>query len=116
MDVTDQRKNKRIPIIAEATVRCETSNNLINSYLINISYGGMGIYTKEPLSGRVMIAIGLFGDSAEKIVETLWGNVIWKKSIGLMYATGISFEGLNPKDHGLLLSFLERAMTVYDPN
>ena len=111
----DDKKKKRVPIISEAVIMADSKGPLIEGYLINISYGGAGIYAKEPLDGRVQMAISLIDSSGKKVVEAVWGRVTWKKSIGLMYALGISFEGLNPKSHTMLLSFLERATTVYEP-
>jgi hypothetical protein len=62
MSKADQRKKKRISMVATAVVRQSPSGSPIEAYVINISYGGIGI----------------------------------------------SFEGLNPKDHGRLLSYLDQ--------
>jgi len=107
MSKDDQRKKKRVNMIAAAVVRPSPSGPPIEAYIINISHGGLGMYVKEPLDGRVQTTINLRVGTNKRVTETVWGHVTWKKPVGLSYAIGISFEGLNPKDHGVLLSFLE---------
>jgi c-di-GMP-binding flagellar brake protein YcgR len=114
MSKPDQRKKKRISMIAAAAVRPSPSGPPIEAYIINISYGGLGLYVKEPLEGRVQTAISLRVGTGKRVTETVWGNVTWKNPVGSSYAVGISFEGLNPKDHRVLLSYLE-SWQVHDP-
>ena len=107
MSEADQRKKKRVSMIAAAVIRPSPSGPPIEAYIINISYGGLGLYVKEPLEGRVQTAISLRVGTGKRVTETVWGHVTWKKPVGSSYAVGISFEGLNPQDHKTLLSYLE---------
>jgi hypothetical protein len=102
------RRNKgRVSMVAAAVVRQGFSNSPIEAYIINISYGGLGMYVKTPLEGRVQTAISLSVGTGRRVTETVWGHVTWKKPVGSSYAIGISFEGLNAQDHRMLLSHLE---------
>jgi len=57
----------------------------------------------------VQVAISLGVDKEKHVAEMVWGHVCWKgRLMGSSWVVGISFEGLNPKDHGRLLSYLER--------
>lgn len=105
----DPRKKKRISMIAAALVRPSSTGIPIEAQIINVSYGGVGIYIKEPVQGRVQIVISLKVGPDREVAQTVWGNVIWKEPVGSSYAIGISFEELNHRDHSLLLSFLEKA-------
>jgi PilZ domain len=111
MSKSDQRKKRRISVVATAVVRQGPSGPPVEAYLVNISYGGVGLYVKDPLQGRVHATINLRVGAKKRIPVTVSGRVTWTKSVGMMYAVGISFEGLNPKDHGALLSFLENWQT-----
>ena len=94
-------------MIAAAVVRASPSGAPIEAYIINISCGGLGMYVKESFEGRVQTAISLRVGMGKRVTETVWGQVTWKKPVGSSYAIGISFEGLNPEDHRVLLSFLD---------
>jgi len=106
-----QRKKKRVSMVAAAVVRQSPSYSPIEAYIINISYGGLGMYVKNPLDGRVQTAISLSVGTGKRVTETVWGHVTWKKPVGSSYAIGISIEGLNPQDHRMLLSHLENWQT-----
>ncbi len=104
------RKQDRVPVIAAAFIVSPNQlSSPIEAYIVNISYGGVGVHVKEPLEGRVQVAISLGIDQDKHVAEMVWGNVCWQgRLIGSSWVVGISFEGLNPKDHGRLLSYLER--------
>jgi len=100
-------------MIAAAVVRQSPSGPPIEAYVVNISYGGIGLYIKESLQGRVQTTINLRVGENKRVTVTVWGHVNWKKSVGMMYAVGISFEGLNTKDHRVLLSYLVTTNEIY---
>ncbi len=113
MSKSDQRKKRRISLIATAVVRQSPSGPPTEAYVINISYGGVGLYVKDSLQGRVQTTINLRVGANKRVPVTVWGQVTWKKSVGMMYAVGISFEGLNPKNHRVLLSYLVTTHEIY---
>jgi hypothetical protein len=106
MSTSDQRKKSRISMVATAVVTQSPPQPPTAGYVINISYGGVGLYVKDPVRGRVQTTINLHV-GRKRIPVTVSGHVTWEKTVGLLYAVGISFEGLNPQDHYVLLSFLE---------
>ena len=93
-------------MVATAVVTQGPPQPPVAGYVINISYGGIGLYVKDPVHGRVQTTVNLHV-GRKRIPVTVWGNVTWEKTVGMLYAVGISFEGLNPQDHDILLSFLE---------
>jgi hypothetical protein len=105
----ENRKKRRIPVIASAfVVHPSPVKGPVEGYIVNISYGGLGLYFKEPLEGRVQVAISIGMDEEKPVAELVWGQVCWKGRLpGSSWVIGISFEGLNPKDHGRLLSYLD---------
>ena len=113
MSKSDQRKKRRISMIAAAVVRQSPSAPPIKAYVINISYGGIGLYIRESVRGRVQTTINLRVGAKKWVPVTVRGHVNWKKSVGMMSAVGISFEGLNTKDHGVLLSYLGTTHEIY---
>ena len=110
MKKNENRKKERVPVIAAAfVVNPNELSSPIEAHIVNISYGGVGLSVKEPLEGRVQVAISLGVEEDTHIAEMVTGHVCWKRSlIGLSWVVGISFEGLNPKDHGRLLSYLDQ--------
>jgi len=105
----ENRKKKRIPVIASAfIVNPNHLSSPIEGYIVNISYGGIGLYFTEPLEGRVQLAISLGVDEEKPVAEFVWGQVCWRRRLNISsWVIGISFEGLNPEDHGRLLSYLD---------
>jgi hypothetical protein len=113
MKIAERRKVIRVPMVSEIVVKQVHPDSLQEGYLINVSYGGIGLYIKSPISGQAQVALDFIDRTDQRIVEKISGRVVWSKPAGLMYAHGISFDGLNPKHHKLLLSFLDRAVTAY---
>jgi c-di-GMP-binding flagellar brake protein YcgR len=103
--------HKRVSLIEAASVVSPSlSRSPIEAQIINVSYGGMGIYVKKPLEGFVEISIILRVGESKEVAETVAGQVMWKRRVGSMYAIGVSFKELNPKDHSRLISYLEQAV------
>ena len=110
MKKNENRKKERVPVIASAfVVNPNQLGSPIEACIVNLSYGGVGLYVREPLEGRVQVAISLGFEKDKHVAEMVWGHVCWKGRLpGSWWVVGISFEGLNPKDHGRLLAYLDR--------
>ncbi len=105
--MTERRKYRRASMIGLVEVRKDPSDSPAEAYAINISYGGMAVYSKNPLSGRVYIKL-YFGDgTGKKIDETVVGQIVWQEQMGSWYVMGVQFKGLNPQDHSMTLGFLK---------
>ena len=105
----DKRAFNRLDIIGLAKIRRESSDLPLDAQIVDISYDGMRIYVKEPLSGQVEVSLCYFADGTkQEIAETVKAQVAWIKEKGLWYTIGIQFEGLNPQDHSTTLAFLDK--------
>ncbi|HEX9758147.1 MAG TPA: PilZ domain-containing protein [Nitrospiria bacterium] len=104
------RTFKRISYIALASLKTPTQSTPIEAYIINFSYGGVAIYTKEDFEGQVEITLYLEGNGGKTVAETLWGNVAWKRNVGSMTAWGIEFGNLNPQDHSVTMALMEELL------
>jgi c-di-GMP-binding flagellar brake protein YcgR len=105
-----KKENKRVSMIAAAVIRANLSGPPVEAHVLNISYGGAGIYVKEPLTGKVQIVINLTVAAGKQKAETVSGKVIWKRPVGSWYVVGVSFDGLDNNEHTHILSFLDRAL------
>lgn len=109
----ENRETDRCNIIGLAHIRREGHNLSLEAQIANISYSGMRIYVKEPLSGRVEISLyyDLEG-TTEQFEERLKAEVTWCQGRGLWYSAGINFDELNPDEHAMTLAFLDRHIPI----
>jgi len=109
----DKRALNRLDIIGLAQIRQDASDLPLEAQIVDISYDGMRVYAKEPLSGGVEVSLCYFADGTkQEIAETVKAHVAWIKEKGLWYTVGIKFEGLNPQDHGATLAFLDKYVKI----
>jgi c-di-GMP-binding flagellar brake protein YcgR len=106
--MADARKYARVSMIASAEVKREGDDSLLYGLTVNISMGGVGIYVKEPLSGRIQAKIYFSYSTGEDVGITVDGTVAWQKRVEGWYSVGIQFDGLNPHDHAVIYKFLEQ--------
>jgi hypothetical protein len=105
--MTERRKYRRASIIGLVEIRKDPKGSFVEAYAINISYGGLAVYSKNPLTGQVYVKL-YFGDgTGKKIDETAVAQVAWQERVGSWYAVGLQFKGLNPQDHSMTLGFLK---------
>ncbi len=108
MGGSNKRQKKRATMVAAAAVKTDAGSSPVEAHIINISLGGVGLYSRHSLEGRVQVAVCLRIGPDREVAESVWGKVTWKEKIGSSYAIGIAFEGLNHQEHSMLLSYLER--------
>ena len=104
------RTFKRISYIALAFVKTGADTPPAEAYLINLSYGGVAVYTQSNLDGQVEITILHEDHKGKTSAETLWGNVAWKRKLGILNVCGIEFGNLNPEDHAVTMSLMEELL------
>lgn len=75
--------------------------------MLDISYGGIGLLTKQPLKGHVEVTLYFARGFEDRIAETVQGRVVWCSPYNGSYRAGIEFETLHPKDHTLTLKVLK---------
>ena len=85
----------------------------VGAYTINVSQGGICLYTSQlvPADSDVMVKIFYPDHSPKDYAETIRGTVKWYRAVGNMYGVGIKFTSIEPDQHPVLLSILDRPDT-----
>ena len=104
--MANKRKSARVAITALAEATLPDGRNL-STYVANISRDGMGIYFKGPLDSGTEISITLtyHDETGRKKTQRVDGQVKW--AYNGFHAVGVAFKGLNEKEHGDLLNYIE---------
>lgn len=104
--MADKRESTRVAITALAEVNLPDGSSL-TTYVANMSRQGIGLYLQKPLEEGTAISIKLnYRDTTGKIrTKQVRGRVKW--AYNGFFATGISLEGINEKEHGDLLRYIE---------
>jgi hypothetical protein len=102
----NKRRSARIAITALAEATLPDGRNL-STYVANISREGLGIYFKGPLETGTEITITLtyHDETGKKKSKTVDGQVKW--AYNGFHAVGVALKGLNEKEHGDLLKYIE---------
>jgi hypothetical protein len=110
--MAEKRGVNRLDIMGLAYVRRNPSGPLFEAQIVNINHQGVKVYMKEPISGQTEIQICYLSCLADgtykEIGETIKAQRAWIKQNGRWYSIGFKFDGLNQKDHGSTLTFLNR--------
>jgi c-di-GMP-binding flagellar brake protein YcgR len=94
--MTDPRKQTRVSIIGMVKVRHEGRRSILHALTINIGYGGIGIYIRQPLSGRVQVEISFSDSDGKDVAETIEGTVAWQKQVGNWHGVVFSLMTSTP--------------------
>lgn len=88
----EKRKLKRRYLLAEVELKTGDGSSM-SAVLMNISSGGIGLYTAEPVSKKekVKIKITYLENRKLREVEEIPGVVRWVQAIGSHHAAGIMF-------------------------
>lgn len=107
----DRRENQRSTFHLRTEVLLSDGKEQINLLRANISFGGIGGYTRDLLEagGPADVRIYFSQRSGDPQGETIQGKVVWEKQDGNFRALGISFTALTQKEHPLLVSYLQYA-------
>jgi hypothetical protein len=75
----------------------------------NLSWGGLGGYTRDPIEEgeSVLIEIFFVVRSGETVSEKISGKVVWAHRDGNFNAFGIAFSGMAADSHPQLVSYLQ---------
>ena len=111
----EHRKQFRVPKTFKAAY--STSDAFINSYLSDISTGGLYIRTNDPLSAGESINLKIFLPDKKKELK-VFGKVIWCIREDLVTperkippGMGIKFLNLSKKDKERIISVLSQSST-----
>ena len=110
--ILNQRKHHRISMLATLELTLE-GGYCLEGYIINVSYGGLGLYTKNALLAgtKIHIKFSYMNGLEEKFSETLLGNVVWCRPVGKLFGMGIQFKGLELTKHAKLIHYMEGSKT-----
>jgi c-di-GMP-binding flagellar brake protein YcgR len=109
----ERRKHQRVymMISSQLILRGEPP---MEAYSINVSYGGICLYTKQflPVGTEATIQLFYLDEIGDKSFETLEGTVRRYRPVGQMYGVGIEFKTIDPIAHPILTSLLERSEEI----
>jgi hypothetical protein len=92
----NQRKHKRVPLSAVATVTFSDADGLhsVQAMAGSISFGGVGLYSDDPLADGTDVSMAMNFISAEGSMEraVITGHVVYSKMIGDLYYEGVQFD------------------------
>jgi PilZ domain len=111
----DQRKHKRVPISAVATVTFMDAEGFhsVQAMAGSISFGGIGLYSDDPLTDGTDVSIAVNFISAEGSMQraVVAGHVVYSKMIGELYYEGIQFdEEINRKNQPFLYEHIAKVL------
>jgi hypothetical protein len=108
----NQRKHKRVPISAVATVEFQEGDGFhsVEAMVGSISFGGIGLYSDDPITEGTDVSTTInfisTGGAMEKAV--IEGHVVYNKMIGHLCYTGIQFdEEINKTNQPSLYEHIE---------
>jgi c-di-GMP-binding flagellar brake protein YcgR len=112
----ERRKYDRIRLLGQAEIRQSGIDHPIQAHILDMSYGGMQLYTKESITGTVKILLCNFKDlesGAEKWAnEIIKAKVIQCKKKGAGFSVSVEFDALDSENHNRTLAFLDRYMWI----
>lgn len=102
----ERRESPRIGFNLKIGIKCR--NGPIELLRPNLSWGGVGGYTRDPvpLGEAVSITLSFSQRSGEIISETISGKIIWTRRDGNFNALGIGFSKVEAASHPNLVSYL----------
>ena len=108
----NRRRHKRIKIDSTAIITVLKEDSVLTPFLgfvIQISYGGIGICATQPaeVNNEIELGLTLIDIEGKKRHETIQGRIVWQKKAPSFYIFGVQFTSLNKKDHPKLVSYLE---------
>jgi hypothetical protein len=109
-----KRRHRRFPIAATAllTFSREEGDDSLEAVVANISFGGMGIYSKETFGKGVPVLIEMNFISSDGSIKTsfLEGVTVYEtRSLGSLWFVGIVFnKEVNSADQPLLYDHLRK--------
>jgi len=113
--LTNRRKNHRVSLLSFVELLLEEGIPSLEAYCLNVSYSGMAVYTHHSLSvgTQIQATIHYLKPIQGIAFERISGTVKWCQPVGPMFGMGFEFHNPNPKEHAILLAFLDLAEPLY---
>ncbi len=108
--MADHRKTHRPILITSLDITLPDGGETMDGFSLDVNSRGMRIYIDQFLSPGKQITLKMTfqATGGEEIDETLTAMVKWCKPESGMYAAGIEFVNINPKENLEFLRFLTR--------
>ena len=110
----NQRRHKRVPITGTATLKFEDKGEIksIQTMTVNISLGGIGLYSDDPIEDDTDVSITINFISVDGIkTDSIEGCVVYNKNIGGIYFMGIQFnKELNSENQPALYEHIQKIL------
>ncbi len=103
---TDKREKKRATWTGLVDLRKNAESPPSEALTINISFGGIAVYTKEPVKGKLIVTF-YFQKKDNHYAESVWCKVARINKVGSHHMLGLEFIDLNAKAHKGILSLAE---------
>jgi c-di-GMP-binding flagellar brake protein YcgR len=105
--MANTQKFKRAKMIGVIHVKKSPQEPPVEGYALDISYGGMAVNLDYAVQGKIEVIVQFPDEAGRKTQETVLAHVVWCKSYGPFYRTGIEFDNLNERDHPQLLTYIK---------
>ena len=104
--MAEKRKTNRVAITALAEMTLP-DGDVITSYVANMSRRGIGLYLQKTIDPETQVRVKIMYriDNGKTKTKEINGRVKW--AYPGFFATGISLEGLNEKEHADLLQYID---------
>ena len=104
----NRRAFERISLLGKVDIKSNDSGKIIPGYAINISTGGLALYSEAAFEINTELAITIYFkfDIGEKN-EDITGLVRWIKPIGDIFAVGVQFTEVSRETHPMIFSYLD---------
>ena len=105
---SNRRIFDRISLLGKIDLKTINSGTTRAGYAINISTGGLALYSEEAfeINTELNITIYFKFDIGEKN-EEVTGMVRWVKPIGDIFGIGIQFKDVSRETHPMMFSYLD---------
>lgn len=108
MTEINRRIYDRVFLLGKADIKSVNSGKSTSGYAINVSTGGLALYTEEAfeINADLRITIYFKFEIGEKNEEVA-GMVRWIKPVGNIFAIGIQFKDVSRETHPMIFSYLD---------
>ena len=112
----NRREGHRISLLGKIAIKVIDSEDSIGGYAINISSGGVSLYSDRAFDINTELLLTIFFKcSAAEEREDVFGVVRWIKPVGDLFAMGVQFKGIRLETHPMIFTYLDATMNLSRP-
>ncbi|MBI5407630.1 MAG: PilZ domain-containing protein [Nitrospirae bacterium] len=103
-------------MLGKITIKVINSEDSLSGYAINISSGGLSLYSDRALDINTELLLTIFFkyDVGEE-KEDVFGVVRWIKPVDGLFAVGVQFKGISQETHPMIFTYLDVTMNLSRP-